>query len=215
MQSIVHRFQSKTRKLVQPYIHANDNLYKLAVSVHRSYCFITGFMHILPDFYIIGVQKSGTSALYDYLIQHPCIYPVRTKEIRYFDKYYKNGNNWYQVNFPFKIHRHFVNKILGKPFVTGEATERYIDHPRVPERIKKITPNAKFIVLLRNPVERAYSHWNMLKNSVKDKENCSFEDAVGLEEKRNSGKFEKLLNDPDYYDDDFFSIFIFEKRNIC
>ncbi len=213
MQSTVNKFQSKTRKFVQPYIHANDNLYKLAVSIHRSYCFLTGFMHILPDFYIIGVQKSGTSALYDYLIEHPSIYPSRTKEVRYFDKYYKNGINWYKVNFPLTIQKTSVKKILGKPFVTGEATERYIDHPRVPERIKNITPNAKFIVLLRNPIERAYSHWNMLKTSVKDKEKCSFEEAIKLEEERNAGKFEKLLNDPDYYDDNFFR-FSYLKRGI-
>lgn len=213
MQNSINRYQNKTRKYVVPHIHANDNLYKLAVGIHRGYCALTGFMHILPDFYIIGVQKSGTSALYDYLIQHPCIYPSRTKEIRYFGKYYKNGINWYKINFPLKIQKSFVKNFLRKPFVTGEATERYIDHPLVPERIKKVTPNAKFIVLLRNPVERAYSHWNMLKNSVKDKERNSFEEAIKLEEKRNEGKYEKLQNDPNYYDDDYFR-YSYLKRGI-
>jgi len=202
MKSIVHRFQSKTRKLVQPYIRANDNLYKLAVSVHRSYCFITGFMHILPDFYIIGGQKSGTSALYDYLIQHPCIESAVTKEPRYFDKYYDRGINWYRVGFPLKIHKSFNKKILGKPFQTGEATPRYLDHPHSPKRIKKTTPNAKLIVLLRNPIDRAYSSYSVRINSGKEK--LSFEEAIKREKERTLGEFEKMQKDPNYYSIDYY-----------
>ena len=174
----------------------------MGVSLHRKYCTLTGFLHVLPDFYVIGAAKCGTSSLYDYLIKHPSIQPVVIKEIRYFGKYYNRGLNWYRVCFPFRFQKYYVKNILKKDFLTGEATPRYLDNPHVPGRIKQITPNAKFIALLRNPIDRAYSHHNMMFNG--GDETLSFEDAIKKEEERTHEEFKKMENDGNYYSDKYF-----------
>ncbi len=135
-------------------------------------------------------------------MQHPCIHPCTTKEPRFFDKYYNRGINWYKSCFPFTFQKKFEKKFFHRKFFTGEATERYFEHPYVPQRIKKITPNAKFIVLLRNPIDRAYSHYNMRHDSKK--EELSFEQAIIQEKERTKDEFEKMLNDENYYSKDYF-----------
>ena len=73
---------------------------------------MTGFLHVLPDFYIIGTQKGGTSSLYEYLVGHPSIQPCYSKEPSYFDRYFERGLNWYKVYIPFIIHRFITTKIF-------------------------------------------------------------------------------------------------------
>ena len=140
---------SKCRRLVRKKLLSTPAIYKFTKKLHRTYCTLTGFLHVLPDFYIIGTQKGGTSSLYGYLVEHTSIQPCYSKEPSYFDRYFDRGLDWYKVNFPFKIHRFIVTKILQKKFITGEASVRYLDHPYAAERIKEVTPNAKFIILLR------------------------------------------------------------------
>ena len=188
---------SSIRTFLRPQLNKYPNLYKIAVSSHRKYCSLTGFLHVLPNYLILGAQKSGTNSLYWYLLQHPSVGPANTKEIRFFDKYYDRGLNWYRVCFPLKFKRIFI-----KNLVTGEATERYLDHPHSPKRIKKNLPNAKFIILLRNPVDRAYSHYNMRFNSRR--ESLTFEEAIDKESERTKGEFEKMENDETYYSRDYF-----------
>jgi hypothetical protein len=110
------------------------------------------------SFLIIGAQKAATSSLYTYLVKHPNILPAKTKEVNYFniDSNYSKGNTWYKQQFtqyinPFKKHLSF------------EATPEYLYMPYAPERIYKYNPKIKLIVVLREPVERAYSAWNMFK----------------------------------------------------
>jgi len=192
----------KTREFLRPRLAKNQKLYDFIRSLDRGYSNLTGFAHVLPDFYLIGAQKCGTSALYDYLVQHPSIYPCTTKEPRFFDKYYERGINWYKSCFPFTFKKNIVAKLFHKKFLTGEATERYFEHPHVPQRINKITPNSKFIVLLRNPIDRAYSHYNMRYKSKKEK--LSFEDAIKAEKDRTNNEFKKMLDDENYYSKDYF-----------
>jgi len=191
-----------TRKFLRPKLASHSKLHKFTIFLHRKYCSLTGFLHVLPDFYIIGAAKCGTSSLYDYLLQHPDVQPAFTKEPRYFDKYYDRGENWYRVCFPFKIHKYFLKTIFRRGFITGEATPRYVDHPHAPKRLKKLTPNAKLIVLLRNPIDRAYSNYNMRAEA--DTESLSFKDAVKQEKQRTKGEFEKMLKDGNYYSRDYY-----------
>jgi hypothetical protein len=125
-----------------------------------------------PGVLLIGAQKGGTSSLYRYLIEHPDIGAAFTKEVHYFDVQYEQGMNWYLAHFPFR----------GQAAVTGEASPSYLFHPAAPQRVKETLPQAKLIVLLRNPVDRAYSHHQM--NVSKGVEPLSFEEAIAAEPER-------------------------------
>ncbi|MFO7955055.1 sulfotransferase family protein [Thioalkalivibrio sp.] len=113
----------------------------------------------LPDFIIIGAQKSGTTSLYAYLSQHPQLFPSSTKEVHFFDggldpsvDTFKKGMPWYRAHFP-------LRKNMGANQRTFEASPLYIFNPLAPERIANVVPNVKIIALLRNPTERAISHF--------------------------------------------------------
>ena len=189
------------RRTLRSKLKKYHKLHNAAISIHGAYCSLTGFMHMLPDFYIIGAAKCGTTSLYQYLIQHPSVNPGIGKEIHYFEELYYRGENWYRACFPFKFQKSFFQLNHHSPFITGDSTPRYFDHPHVPKRIQKLTPNEKFIVMLRNPIDRAFSHYNMnLKNQY---ESLSFEEAVKKEPERIRGEFEKMeksgKTDYDYY----------------
>jgi hypothetical protein len=114
----------------------------------------TSSLRMLPHFIIFGVARGGTTSLYNYLTAHSNIAPAILKEIGFFDYEFDKGINWYRTYFP-----SFIPKYFKKNFITGEATPSYMHHPLVPNRIKETLPNVKLIALLRNPVERAYSHY--------------------------------------------------------
>jgi len=119
-------------------------------------------MNHLPDFLIIGAARCGTSSLHANLARHPRIKPpnplafklfaANHKEIHFFDKNFKfkKGVNYYRSFF------------VGPPqkFFYFESTPNYLYQPKVPARVKALLPNAKFIVMLRNPVDRAWSHYS-------------------------------------------------------
>jgi hypothetical protein len=164
--------------------------------------------YMSPEFVIIGAQKAGTTSLYDYLVQHPCIAPARTKEVHFFDHRWQQGIGWYARRFPLQREKKKAGKPLGHELITGEASPYYLFHPHVPRRIKETLPDAKLIVLLRNPVDRAYSHYNMnvSKKTYKDtatgkdlpREPLSFDDAIKAEEERIAGEWAKMLADENY-----------------
>ena len=199
MKTKLNQFIPNTKTtLREKYLEKHPSAHKLATSLYLKYCRIIGPLHVLPDYYIIGVVKGGTTSLHDYLIKHPCIQPPIGKEIDYFGQLYFRKQYWYRSSFPYKIQKFYAKKIQKKDFLTGEATPRYIEHPNVPERIKQLTPNAKFIVLLRNPIDRAYSHHNM--NMTRKHETLSFEEAIDTEQDRIQGEYEKMKNDHKYFD---------------
>lgn len=158
---------------------------------------MTGWLHVMPNYLIIGFAKCGTTSLHEYLIQHPSIYPPQGKEIDYFDRLFSRGLSWYKVKFPLNFQKYFVTKFLKQPFITGEATPRYLQHPHSLQRIKQAVPESKFIVLLRNPIERAFSHYNM--NLRNDYEYLSFKDAIKNEKMRLKGRYEKMSKNENYY----------------
>lgn len=108
----------------------------------------------LPDFIIIGGMKCGTSSLFNYLNQHPQLFNSIYKELRYFshDEYYSKGEKWYRSHFP-------RMKKLPDDSLTFEASPDYLASPEAPKRMGKLVPNIKIIALLRNPTERAISHY--------------------------------------------------------
>lgn len=125
----------------------------------------------LPSFVVIGAQKAGTTSLFRYLSRHPAVTPPRLKEIHFFDLHWGKGLPWYSAHFPLALPG-------GSPF-TGEASPYYLFHPRVPERMFRVLPGAKILVLLRNPVDRALSHyhWEVQYGN----ERSSFRDALARE----------------------------------
>jgi hypothetical protein len=127
----------------------------------------------LPDFVIIGAQKGGTSLLYRLLIRHPLVEPAAMKELRFFNNNFSEGLSWYGRYFP---HRKYIDD---RKTVSGEATPAYLFDPLVPERMAKTVPDAKLIALLRNPVDRAYSHYQMWVR--RGDEVRSFEEATRQE----------------------------------
>ena len=105
----------------------------------------------MPDFIILGTQKGGTRTLYHYLDHHPQILMSKKSEVHFFDLNIEKGDQWYKAQFP----------IYKKKHMFGECSPYYLYHPLVPVRIERFNPKMKFIVLLRDPVERAFSHYRM------------------------------------------------------
>jgi len=201
----MHTQLDKTHPSSKSYLIQNledhEKIYGFSRWMYTRYCSLSGFLHLLPDFYILGAQKSGTTALFEYLTRHPNI-PQTIKDIRFFDKYYHKGSDWYRLHFPLKFSKFVSQKIYSKKYVIGEATERYLEYPHAPRRVNIITPQAKFLIILRNPVERTYSHYNF--NVIRKKENKSFENAIFNEHEKLKIEFEKMSNDENYYADQYF-----------
>lgn len=136
--------------------------------------------HASPDFMIIGAAKSGTTSLFQYLAQHPQIIEPSIKEIKYFSMNAAiKGLKHYLTYFPLKKIKE--NKL------TFEATPTYLFLPKVPDQIARLYPNMKFIAILRDPVKRAFSHWNSRNDDSFTEhrslmhDNRSFEEAVWAE----------------------------------
>lgn len=162
----------------------------------------TSIFRRLPDFLIIGAPRSGTSALYDYLIQHEQIQKVAYKELHFFSKYYHRGVYWYRSFFPTK---NLLSKLsMDKKTITGEATPTYLHYPHAAKRIHDLIPNVKLIILLRNPIDRAYSHhqYRLLRST---EETLSFEESFEREQKLKSTDLEKMFLDKNFYDENFYN----------
>ena len=138
----------------------------------------------LPDFLVIGAQKAGTTALYAYLRWHPQITGPFWKEISFFDRHWWRGEAWYRGQLPLR----------GEGKLVGEASPSYVFHPLGPERVHSLVPNVRLIVLVREPAERAYSHYQ--HEVALGREPLSFEDALEAECERLDGEVERLQADP-------------------
>jgi hypothetical protein len=158
--------------------------------LRASYRLMTGPLRGLPSALILGAQRSGTTSLFNYLVQHPDVLPPLGKEIHYFDFLYDRGLRYYRGRFPYR-HR------LRRGALTLDATPYYLIHPLVPERAAQLLPDVKLIALLRNPVERAFSHY---QHEVRGgRESLSFAEAIEQESERLAGEEERLRNEPGYY----------------
>lgn len=151
---------------------------------------LTGPLRALPSLLVIGAQRSGTTSLFNYLIQHPDVSAPLGKEIHYFDLRYGRGINWYRGQFPYlrRLHRGAL---------TLDASPYYLLHPLVPERAAGLLPTVKLIAVLRNPIDRALSQY---QHEVRGgRESLSFAAAVDGESERLTGEEERLRRDPAYY----------------
>jgi hypothetical protein len=109
----------------------------------------------LPNYLVIGAQRSGTTWLHELLGSHPRVYvPSRRKEIKYFSRFYDRGPDWYRGYFP-------KEDDAGRYDAIGEVTPTYLYKREVPDRIRQSLPNVRLLVILRNPADRAFSHYLM------------------------------------------------------
>ncbi|WP_216638965.1 ATP-binding cassette domain-containing protein [Paenibacillus sp. FJAT-26967] len=155
-----------------------------------------------PAFLIIGTQKGGTTSLYHDLTQHPGIKSAAVKEVHFFDEQYHFGYDWYKKNFP---------PDLPEDSITGEASPYYLFHPQTPGRVREWLPDVKLIVLLRNPIHRAYSHYQMMVR--RGLEPMSFTEALQTERSRVEAEYERMSRDPRYSSQNC-SIYSYLKRGL-
>ena len=158
-------------------------------SVQRWYRQATAPQRKLPDFIIAGAQKSGTTSLFAYLCEHPLVTPPITKEMSFFDNQFHRGLNWYRAHFPRDV-TSSVDGGSGMPTLTGESSAYYLFHPHTAARIANTLPGVKIIVLLRNPVDRAFSHYQL--NLRRGNEHLSFEKAIDAEARRLAGEHDLM-----------------------
>lgn len=154
----------------------------------------------LPDFLIIGAAKAGTTSLYKWLGDHPSVVPAGRKEINFFSYFWYRGSDWYRSHFPLERDlREHAGMRPGRQ-LTGEASPSYLLHYRAPERARKLVPDVKLIVQLRDPVDRAYSQFQMRRRDGEEPLE-SFAAAVEAEPARLAAESERMLADPRYSSD--------------
>jgi sulfotransferase family protein len=143
---------------------------------------LTWERRVLPDFIIIGAQKSGTSSIFFYLSQHPELAPSCKKEVHFFDgglisrtDNFAKGEPWYRAHFP-------LRKNMGAHQKAFEASPSYIFNPLAPVRMHDLIPHVKIIALLRNPTDRAISQY--FQERRRKREPLEIHEAFEEEEKR-------------------------------
>jgi hypothetical protein len=148
----------------------------------------------LPDFLVLSAGRCGSTSLHASLCAHPQVLPPAHKEVHFFDRNYLKGIEFYRRLFPLEVHRRMQARRVGDPVLSGEATTYYLLHPAVPGRAYAAIPDAKLVAILRDPIDRAYSHYQL---SVRyGFEDLSFEEALDAEPERLAGAEERLLADP-------------------
>ena len=155
---------------------------------------LTSRWRLRPSFIIVGAQRAGTTTLYRVLSEHPAVVrPTANKGTGFFDVRYERGLRWYLGHFPLRWlarHRH------GPGAATFESSGYYLFHPLAASRIARDLPEAKVVVMVRDPVERAYSAHR--HEQARGFESEPFEVALELEPERTDGEVEQILADPTY-----------------
>jgi hypothetical protein len=165
----------------------------------RLYGELTAGLRGLPDFMIIGAKRGGTTSLYNYLLEHPRVLPLlparqHIKGAHFFDSNFTRGMRWYRSHFPTAARRRPLER--GGPVATGEASPYYLFHPLAAERAARLAGDSRVIVLLRDPVERAYSHYK--ERARHGAEPLGFEEALEREPERLAGEADRIVAEPGY-----------------
>jgi hypothetical protein len=160
-------------------------------ALRKRYYLYTAAFRALPDFIIVGAMKSGTSTLFSYLRQHPQIIGSHKKEVHFFDRHYPEGSHWYRAHFPYSYN-------VRQGSITGEASPFYLLCPPIPERINALIPDVRLIALLRNPVDRAISHY--FHSTRSGKETLPIMKALEAEEARTQDAWNRALQGDCAYD---------------
>lgn len=162
-------------------------------TMHTSIGQLSAPLRIEPTFIIAGAQRCATTSLYRMLSQHPDVNgPAMNKGIHYFDtaSRFKNGMKFYRGHFPMIRPGGTSRKI------TGEGSPYYMFHPLAIPRIAASLPQAKIIIMLRDPVERAFSAYK--QERTRGFENMTFDDALAAEERRLEGEEQRIITDESY-----------------
>lgn len=151
-----------------------------------------------PEVIIVGAKRGGTTSLWYYLDAHPGVLPTfpRAENIKgtyFFDEEWPRGERWYRSHFPTDRQRARAEAALGYPPVAIEASPYYLFHPHAPARAAQVAPEALIVAVLRDPVERAFSHWKERRNHTED---LPFAEALAAEEARTGGEEARMLADP-------------------
>lgn len=170
--------------------------------VIRGYGRATQAQRPMPDFLIIGTKRGGTTTLFKYLRRHPHVMSMwpeveNAKKTFFFDQNWHRGIPWYRAHFPTQRSRDALSARVGGPVVVGESAPNYMFHPAVIDRVRATLPQVKIIVLLRNPVDRIWSHYN--ERVANGTEPLPFRDALDAEESRLAGLDEMLRTTPGAY----------------
>jgi hypothetical protein len=163
----------------------------------------TARLRALPDFLIIGAQKAGTTSLFDYLDATPSVRPALAKEVHYFDRNGHRSPTWYRANFPLARST--------RTWVTGEASPYYLLHPGIPPRVVELVPQVRLIVMLRHPVDRAYSHFQHSR-AFRMEPVDDFQEALALEGLRTDEGWSRLEGGA--YRDDRVEWFSYARRSL-
>lgn len=178
-------------------VKEQPRLRELARATARTTGRLTAPARMTPSFLIVGAQRCGTTSMYKTLSQHPMVLPaVLHKGAHYFDTGYDRGSAWYRGHFPLQVTARRVQRETGTPPITGESSPYYLFHPLAGQRIATDLPGVRLLVLLRDPVERAYSAHT--HETARGFETEPFERALELEPVRLAGEEAKLVADPAY-----------------
>lgn len=139
--------------------------------------FATSYFRHLPTTVIVGAQKAGTTQLYAYLVTHPRCFEAAKKEVDYFSKHPERSVTWYRSRFP------LVARVQWRRGHVMEASPSYMPTPSAIQQMKQVLPKARVIVLLRDPVSRAFSHYQHRK--MRHLESRSFAECVAEEIRAN------------------------------
>ena len=154
---------------------------------------LTGRWRGLPDTLIIGTMRGGTTSLFRWLAAHPDVAASLRKEVGYFTSHYHRGEGWYRAHFP--IGGAAGANRAGAERRRLEASPDYMLDPRAAERAAALVPDARILVLLRDPVDRAWSHYRVLSRI--GAESLPFEEAMEAEEERLAPAWRRLASWPD------------------
>jgi hypothetical protein len=147
----------------------------------------------LPDFLVIGTMRGGSSSLFRYLCAHPGVRRPLRKEVEYFTRHHDRGVGWYRQHFPL---RRPGSLGRGGPS-TFEATPYYLFHPLAPVRASALLPGCRLVALLRDPVDRAWSHHQHMTDL--GFEQLGFAAALAAEESRLAPELVRMAEDPAYF----------------
>lgn len=125
-----------------------------------------------PEILVIGAIRAGTSALAEWLSRHPGVKAPAQKEVKYFDFHFHRGEGWYRSFFPIRRRSH-----------SFDASPSYLVSAHAADRARRVIPSARVVVLLRDPVERAWSHFRLRT-------------ALGTEERSFAAVFDEQLAAP-------------------
>jgi hypothetical protein len=176
---------------------------RAARTAMRSYGQVTSRRRVLPNYLVIGTKRGGTTSLINWLFSHPEVMPMfpaaqQIKSPHYFDINYWRGLDWYKSHFPTQRQVRRLSARLGHQPAVGEASPYYMFHPAVPHRVAATVPDVRLIVLLRDPVKRAYSnYWERRGSDAETIE--TFEAAIEAEERRLAAVTDEQLADPRFY----------------